>query len=50
MNLYKNAESNNLEQIKDNEFDKLLKIITKLKNRKDNIFTKKNIDYIKKRM
>lgn len=50
MNLYKNAESNNLEQIKDNEFDKLLKIITKLKNRKDNIFTKKNIDYIKKEL
>lgn len=50
MNLYRQLESNNKEEIEDKEFEKLLKLILKLKNKKDNIFNKKILSNINKKM
>jgi len=48
MNWYKDNESNNQMYINDNEFDKLLKIIKSLNKKSGNIFTKTNLNIIKK--
>lgn len=50
MNLYRKIEVDNKTEINDNEFEKLLKLIVKLKNKKGNIFTKKNLTNINKKM
>lgn len=50
MNLYKTNETTNKTQMNDNEFEKLLKLIKRLKNKKGNIFTKKNLTNINKKM
>jgi NLI interacting factor-like phosphatase len=50
MNLYKKVETDNKTEINDNQFEKLLKLIVKLKNKKGNIFTKKNLTNISKKM
>lgn len=50
INKYKQNENNNNYNLNDNEFEKLLKIITNLNKKTGNLFTKANLNMIKKKM
>ena len=50
INKYKQNEKYNNYNLNDNEFEKLLKIITNLNKKTGNLFTKANLNMIKKKM